>query len=49
LKVADGAGRAIGPALAAFLAELGHPLERLATTSISNSRGEPVGDISAAR
>jgi L-asparaginase II len=49
LKVADGAGRAVGPALAVFLAELGHPLERLATSRVSNSRGEPAGEISAER
>jgi L-asparaginase II len=49
LKVADGAGRAIAPALAAFLAELGQPLDRLATTQMSNSRGEPVGEVSVDR
>jgi L-asparaginase II len=45
LKVADGSSRAIAPALAAFLAELGHPLEQLAVTHVSNSRGEAVGEI----
>lgn len=49
LKVADGAGRAIGPALAAFLAELAHPLEQLAVTQLSNSRGEAVGEVFAER
>jgi L-asparaginase II len=49
LKVADGSSRAVGPALAAFLAELGEPLEQLAETQISNSRGEPVGEIAAER
>ena len=49
LKVVDGSARAIGPALAAFLAELGHPLEQLAVERVSNSRGEPVGEIVAER
>jgi L-asparaginase II len=47
LKVADGSARAIGPALAAFLSELGHPLEQLAVAQVSNSRGEQVGEIVA--
>ncbi|MDQ4081932.1 MAG: asparaginase [Actinomycetota bacterium] len=45
LKVEDGAGRAVGPALAAFLAELGHPLGELAVLPLENSRGERVGDV----
>jgi L-asparaginase II len=49
LKVADGSARAIGPALAAFLAELGHPLEQLAVARVSNSLGEPVGEVTAER
>jgi L-asparaginase II len=49
LKVADGSARAVAPALAAFLAELDHPLEQLAVTTVSNSRGEPVGEIVAER
>lgn len=47
LKVADGAARAVGPALAAFLAELGHPLDELTVDPVSNSRGERVGEIVA--
>jgi L-asparaginase II len=47
LKIADGNGRAVGPALAAFLARLGEPVEELATTPLQNSRGEIVGEISA--
>jgi L-asparaginase II len=49
LKVVDGSPRAIAPALAAFLAELGHPLEQLAVDQVSNSRGEAVGEIAAER
>jgi L-asparaginase II len=47
LKVADGTARAIGPALAAFLAELGHPVEELRVGPVSNSRGERVGEVVA--
>jgi L-asparaginase II len=43
LKVEDGAGRATGPALAAFL----DGPEELAATPIRNSRGELVGEIFA--
>jgi L-asparaginase II len=49
LKVVDGSARAIGPALAAFLAELGHPLDQLAVERVSNSRGEAVGEVVAER
>jgi L-asparaginase II len=49
LKVADGAGRAVGPALAAFLAELGEPVEQLAEVQVSNSLGERAGEIVAER
>jgi len=45
LKVVDGNARALGPALAAFLAELGEPLEELARQTILNSRGEPAGEL----
>jgi L-asparaginase II len=43
LKVEDGAGRATGPALAAFL----DGPEELAVTPLRNSRGEAVGEILA--
>ena len=42
LKVEDGANRATGPALAAYLG-----IEELARLPIENSRGEPVGEIFA--
>lgn len=45
LKVEDGSVRAVGPALAAFVARLGHPVEKLERASIENSRGEVVGEI----
>jgi L-asparaginase II len=45
LKVEDGSGRAVGPALAAFLGALGHPVDELATTPVENSRGERVGEV----
>jgi L-asparaginase II len=47
LKVADGAARAVGPALSAFLAELGQPLDDLRVAPIGNSRGERVGEVVA--
>jgi L-asparaginase II len=47
LKVADGAGRAVAPALSAFLEELGHPVEELRRAPLENSRGERVGEIVA--
>ena len=47
LKVQDGSARAVGPAAAAFLRRLGHPLERLEATPVENSRGEIVGEIRA--
>jgi L-asparaginase II len=47
LKVEDGSSRAVGPALAAFLARLGHPVERLERAPIRNSRGEEVGEVEA--
>ncbi len=45
IKTADGAGRALGPAVAAFLARLGAELPRLYELPIANSRGENVGTI----
>jgi L-asparaginase II len=46
LKAEDGAARALRPALAAFLARLGHVLpEAFAVVSVENSRGERVGDL----
>ena len=45
LKVADGAGRAVAPAVSAFLAGLGHPVDELRRLLLENSRGEPVGEI----
>ena len=45
LKVADGASRAVAPALSAFLASLGHPVHELRRVLLENSRGEPVGEI----
>jgi L-asparaginase II len=47
LKCEDGNGRALAPALAAFLGELGHPVEQLAAREIRNSRDELVGVIAA--
>lgn len=45
LKVEDGAQRALGPALASFLAELGYPVEALAALPLTSSRGERVGEL----
>lgn len=45
LKSEDGNGRALGPAVAAFLAQFDLDLEHLAVVSIENSRGEVVGDV----
>jgi L-asparaginase II len=45
IKSADGAGRALGPAVAAFLARLGADVPRLHELPIANSRGENVGVI----
>jgi L-asparaginase II len=47
LKVEDGSPRAVGPAIAAFLERLGHPLPALDEEPVANSRGEIVGDIRA--
>jgi len=48
LKAADGAWRALGPALAAFLARLGTDAPGLEVLPVTNSRGERVGEIAAA-
>jgi len=48
LKVEDGAGRAVGPALAAFLERLGSPLPELAVAWTDNSLGDRVGEVLAA-
>jgi L-asparaginase II len=45
LKVEDGASRAVGPALHAFMARLGQPLEALERARLLNSRGKEVGRI----
>lgn len=45
LKVEDGNTRAVAPALAAFLARLGDPVDDLASEPLSNSRGEHVGEL----
>jgi L-asparaginase II len=47
LKCEDGNGRALGPALAAFLRELGRPVEELAVRELRNSRDEVVGSVAA--
>jgi len=47
LKVADGSSRAVGPAVAAFLARLGCDIRSLETAPLTNSRGEKVGEIRA--
>jgi L-asparaginase II len=45
LKAEDGDSRALGPALAAFLAPLGIALPDLETRPVMNSRGERVGEL----
>jgi L-asparaginase len=45
LKVADGAGRALAPALSSFLEGLGHRVPELERNPLENSRGERVGEI----
>ena len=47
LKSDDGSGRALGPALAAFLARLELEASSLERTPLQNSRGERVGEIVA--
>ena len=48
LKVEDGGYRATRPAIAAFFERLGHPLPGFAAVPVANSRGETVGELSAA-
>ena len=45
VKVEDGAFRAIRPAVAAFLRELGLDPGELGIVTVENSRGEPVGTV----
>ena len=45
LKVEDGAQRPLGPALAAFLGQLGLDRGRWRTLRLTNSRGEVVGAL----
>jgi L-asparaginase II len=45
LKSEDGNGRALGPAAAAFFAQLDLDLDELALTPLENSRGERVGEV----
>jgi L-asparaginase II len=45
IKCADGSGRALGPAVAAFVARLGAELPRLHQLPLTNSRGENMGAI----
>jgi L-asparaginase len=45
IKSADGAGRPLGPAAAAFLGRLGADVQALSELPIENSRGENVGSI----
>ena len=47
VKIEDGNGRAIGPALATFLDRLGYPVQKLETAPLENSRGDAVGEIRA--
>jgi L-asparaginase II len=47
LKIEDGSSRAVGPALAAFVARLGYPVGKLERVPIENRRGEVVGEIRA--
>ena len=49
LKVEDGAQRPLGPALAAFLDELGLDSGALADAPVVNSRGERVGSLRVTR
>ena len=48
LKVVDGSYRAVAPALPAFLREVGVDVRELAVQPVLNSRGEVVGELSAA-
>lgn len=49
LKVADGNGRAVGPALAELLHRLGHEIPGLGVVVLENSRGERVGELVSER
>jgi len=49
LKVEDGAQRPLGPALAAFLEQLGFDPGELGSACVTNSRGEVVGEVRALR
>jgi L-asparaginase II len=46
LKAEDGSGRGLGPAVAAFLGQLGLDVPELEVVPLENSRGERVGEIS---
>ena len=48
VKVRDGSTRALRPAIASLLSELGHPLEAFRRVECRNSRGESVGIIELA-
>jgi L-asparaginase II len=48
LKSQDGSYRALRPAIASFLGRLGHELEEFKRVAVRNSRGEEVGELSAA-
>lgn len=47
LKSEDGNGRALGPAVHAFLSTLGLDIPALAAVTVDNSRGERVGELVA--
>jgi L-asparaginase II len=47
VKVEDGGSRAVGPAVAAFLARLGNDVPELVTRPLRNSRNELVGAVEA--
>lgn len=49
LKVVDGSGRAVGPALAELLRRLGHEVPGLGAVDLVNSRGERVGELVSKR
>lgn len=49
LKVEDGAQRPLGPAVAAFLGQLGLDAGSLAEAPVTSSRGEIVGEVRALR
>jgi len=46
-KTEDGSGRALGPAVAAFVRRLGRDLPDLEVRPLENSRGERVGELRA--